>query len=304
MGEQATGPWQGVGAGADEPVDRDRQGPVTVVVGLDHMGGGMASTLLRAGHRVLGVDPGPVPTPDGIERTELADALADPAVGTVVLSLPGSEQVDQILPALEAAGHPLLVIDASTCPPDDTRRRAARLAERGHVLVDAPVSGGPAGAAAGQLTVFLGCPEQHLDAVMEALAPLAAHVNHVGDVGAGNTAKLMNNLLCGIHLAAARTLHGAAGASGVDLDRLLAAINTASGRSAVTEVNLPRWVLSDAFDSGFPVGLMARDVALAADMVAGQGASSALVEATEQMWARLREQIGPGEDFNQMVTTP
>lgn len=270
------------------------------VVGLGHMGGGMAATLVRAGRTVLGVDPGPGPTPEGVQRLELDEALA--GARTVVLSLPGTEQVDQILPTLQQAPHPLLVIDASTCPPDDTRRRAAQLAEHGHVLVDAPVSGGPSGAASGQLTVFLGCPEQHLPAVMEALEPLATNVNHVGEVGAGNTAKLMNNLLCGIHLAAARALHGVAEASGVDEERLLAAINTASGRSAVTEVNLPRWVLSGSFDSGFPVGLMARDVMLAADMVAEQGASSPLVEAAEEMWAALRERVGPAEDFNRMVT--
>lgn len=270
------------------------------VVGLGHMGGGMAATLVRAGRTVLGVDPGPGPTPEGVQRLELAEALA--GARTLVLSLPGTEQVDQILPTLQQAPHPLLVIDASTCPPDDTRRRAAQLAEHGHVLVDAPVSGGPSGAASGQLTVFLGCPEQHLPAVMEALEPLATNVNHVGEVGAGNTAKLMNNLLCGIHLAAARALHGVAEASGVDEERLLAAINTASGRSAVTEVNLPRWVLSGSFDSGFPVGLMARDVMLAADMVAEQGASSPLVEAAEEMWAALRERVGPAEDFNRMVT--
>lgn len=270
------------------------------VVGLGHMGGGMAATLVRAGRTVLGVDPGPGPTPEGVQRLELDEALA--GARTVVLSLPGTEQVDQILPTLQQAPHPLLVIDASTCPPDDTRRRAAQLAEHGHVLVDAPVSGGPSGAASGQLTVFLGCPEPHLPAVMEALEPLATNVNHVGEVGAGNTAKLMNNLLCGIHLAAARALHGVAEASGVDEERLLAAINTASGRSAVTEVNLPRWVLSGSFDSGFPVGLMARDVMLAADMVAEQGASSPLVEAAEEMWAALRERVGPAEDFNRMVT--
>jgi 3-hydroxyisobutyrate dehydrogenase len=275
--------------------------PARIMVGLGHMGAGMAASLVRAGHRVLGVDPGPVPTPEGVERTTLPEALA--AAQVLVLSLPGTEQVEQLLPELEHAPAPLLVIDASTCPPADTRRRAERLAGYGHLLVDAPVSGGPSGAADGTLTVFLGCPERRLDEVLEALAPLAAHVNHVGDVGAGNTAKLMNNLLCGIHLVAAQALHGAAEASGVEVERLLAALNTASGRSAVTEVNLPRWVLPGSFDSGFPVGLMARDVALAAEMAQELGVSSPLVEAARDMWARLREQIGPGEDFNRMVTT-
>lgn len=274
---------------------------VRAVIGLGHMGGGIAASLRRAGHRVLGVDPGPVPTPEGVERVDLDAALA--GAGVVVLSLPGTEQVDGVMDALTAAPGSLLVIDASTCPPADTRRRAQRLAETGHLFVDAPVSGGPSGAARGELTVFLGCPESDLAQVLEALGPLAAHVNHVGDVGAGNTAKLLNNLLCGIHLAAVRTVHGTAEASGVDLDRLLAAINTASGRSGVTEVNLPRWVLNGAFDSGFPVGLMARDVSLAAKMAADLHVTSPLVGAADDMWTELLAQLGPREDFNRMVTS-
>lgn len=272
-----------------------------IVVGLGLMGSGIAASLVRAGHRVLGVDPGPVPTPEGVERTSLPLALTEAQV--LVLSLPGTEQVDHVLPEFEHAPSPVLVIDASTCPPADTRRRAEWLAGHGHVLVDAPVSGDPSGGAEGDLTVFLGCPDRHLDVVLEALEPLAAHVDHVGDVGAGNTAKLLNTLLSGIHLAAAQTVHGAASASGVDAQRLVAALNAASGRSAVTEVNLPRWVLSGAFDSGVPVGLMARDVDLAADMVGELEASSPVVEAARRMWTDLAESVGPTEDFNVMVTT-
>lgn len=273
---------------------------VRAVIGLGHMGGGMAASLRRAGHRVLGVDPGPVPTPEGVERVELASAIAQASV--IVLSLPGTAQVDELVPALAAAPAPRLIIDASTCPPEDTRRRAAQLAEQQHVLVDAPVSGGPSGAATGNLTVFLGCPEAERTRVLAALEPLAAHVNHVGDTGAGATAKLLNNLLCGINLAAARALHGAAEASGVDAGRLAEAINTASGRSGVTQVNLPQWVLSGSYDSGFPVGLMARDVQLAAEMTEQLGASSALVDAARDMWAGLLESEGPRADFNRMVT--
>lgn len=271
-----------------------------IVVGLGHMGSGMAASLVRAGYRVLGVDPSPVPTPAGVERTSLPLALTEAQV--LVLSLPGTEQVDHVLPEFEHAPSPVLVIDASTCPPADTRRRAEWLSGHGHVLVDAPVSGGPVGAAEGALTVFLGCPDRHLDVVLEALDPLAAQVKHVGDVGAGNTAQLMNNLLCGIHLAAAQALAGAASSSGLDLERLVSAINAGSGRSAVSEANRPRQVLSESLDSGVPVGLMARDVALAADMLGELGASSPLVEAARSMWAGLAENGGPTADVTTMVT--
>lgn len=272
---------------------------VVAVVGLGQMGSGMASSLVRAGHTVLGVDPGPAATPEGVDRTALADALQQADV--LVLSLPGGEQVEQVVEQVTTVGSPRLVIDTSTCDPTDTRRRAQLLADAGHVLADAPVSGGPSGARAGELTVFLGCAEEHLERVQRALEPLAGRVTHVGDVGAGHTAKLVNNLLCGIHLGAARTLLAVGERSGIDPARLLEAVNAASGRSGVTEVNLPRWVLSGTFDSGFPVGLMARDVDLAATVAQELGASSPVVGAAREMWAQLRDEVGPQEDFNRMV---
>ncbi|QFG68491.1 NAD(P)-dependent oxidoreductase [Ornithinimicrobium pratense] len=274
-------------------------GAPVAVVGLGQMGSGMASSLVRAGHTVLGVDPGPPSTPEGVDRTELAGALQQADV--VVLSLPGGDQVEQVVEQVRAVHTPKLVIDTSTCDPTDTRRRAQLLADTGHVLADAPVSGGPSGALAGELTVFLGCAEEHLERVRRALEPLAGRVTHVGDVGAGHTAKLVNNLLCGIHLSASRTLLEVGERSGIDPARLLEAVNAASGRSGVTEVNLPRWVLSGTFDSGFPVGLMARDVDLAATVAQELGASSPVVRAAREMWAQLRDEVGPQEDFNRMV---
>ena len=270
------------------------------VVGLGQMGGGIAASLARTGAEVLGVDPQAPQTPDGVTRTELVDAVERADV--LVLSLPGGAQVDQVVAGVLEAPAPRLVIDTSTCAPDETRARAQRLGEKRHTLVDAPVSGGSSGAWAGELTVFLGCPDSELDHVRSVLQPLASRINHVGDVGAGHTAKLLNNLLCGIHLCAARTLMGVSQETGVDPEALLSAINTASGRSAVTEVNLPRWVLSESFDSGFPVGLMARDVDLATELAEKAGAASPLVVATAQMWQDLGEQVGRDEDFNRMVT--
>lgn len=273
------------------------------VVGLGQMGSGIALSLARSGQVVLGVDPLGRPDVVGVEEVDLATAAGRCEV--VVLSLPGSEQVEEVLAGpdglLALDVPPRLVVDTSTSDPHVTRRLAARMTEAGHVLVDAPVSGGPSGAREGALTVFLGCPDEHLDRVRSVLEPVAGTVNHVGDVGAGNVAKLVNNLLCGIHLAAAREAWGLAQAAGIDPDRLLTAINGASGRSAVTEVNMPRWVLSDAYDSGFPVGLMSRDVALAASVAEQLGADGPLSATAVDLWQQLRDDVGPDADFNRMV---
>lgn len=276
----------------------------TAVVGLGRMGSGMAQSLVRRGRRVLGVDDGEAPTPDGVERVDLQTALTRADV--VVLSLPGSAQVQQVLTgehgltSLELPSR--LVLDTSTSDPATTRALAATLTTSGHLLVDAPVSGGPSGARDGTLTVFLGCPQGMVLTVRKTLAPLASRVTHVGDVGAGHTVKLVNNLLCGIHLAAAREALAIAAAGGIEPDRLVEAINTASGRSAVTEVNLPRWVLSGAFNSGFPAELMARDVALAAHVAQASGLHTPLADLAVTAWQRLRDEAGPDADFNEMVT--
>ncbi len=268
------------------------------------MGSGMAQSLLGAGHTVLGVDDGPALTPDGVERVGLATALAQADVA--FLSLPGSAQVEQVLSGeqglLSLGLPPRLVLDTSTCDPTITRGLAAVMADQGHTLVDAPVSGGASGALTGTLTVFLGCPPEHLERVREALEPLVGTVNHIGDVGAGHTAKLVNNLLCGIHLTAAREALAIADSGDIDLERLVEAINTGSGRSAVTEINLPRWVLSGTFDSGFPVGLMARDVALAARVAQASGLHTPLADLAATAWSDLREDVGPESDFNRMAT--
>lgn len=277
---------------------------MTAVVGLGQMGSGMAKSLIRAGHSVLGVDPGPAPTPDGVERVNLATAFAQADV--VLLSLPGSAHVEQVLTGehglLSLGLAPRLVLDTSTCDPASTRTLASAMADQGHTLVDAPVSGGASGALAGTLTVFLGCPQAHLEHVREVLSPLAGQVNHIGDVGAGHTAKLINNLLCGIHLTAAREALAIAHSGGIDPQRLVEALNTASGRSAVTEINLPRWVLSGTFDSGFPTGLMARDVALAASVAQASGLHTPLADLAAIAWGDLRDDLGPDTDFNRMAT--
>lgn len=123
-----------------------------IVVGLGQMGGGMASSLARAGVRVLGVDPAATASPEGdVERCTLPEALERASV--LVLSLPGGDQVQEVTDLLAEYPQPCLVVDTSTCDPLDTRRRATELAAHGHVLVDAPVSGGPSAARAGECSV-------------------------------------------------------------------------------------------------------------------------------------------------------
>nr|WP_279389484.1 NAD-binding protein [Paracandidimonas soli] len=124
---------------------------------------------------------------------------------------------------------------------------------------------------------------------------------HVGPVGAGHSAKLFNNLLCGINLIAAGEAIRVAKAAGLDIEQILSGVNAGSGRSGVTEVNCPTWILNGAFNSGFTMKLMRKDLRLAAAMIAQSGANAPLSQEALRLWADSADAIEDGEDFNRIV---
>lgn len=282
----------------------DASTPVVAVVGLGNMGRGIAATLARTGRRVLGVDPQVTEVPVGVSPVSLSDAVRE--AETVVLSLPSSDVVEQVL---EAGGltstrlAPHMIIDTSTADPIISRRLAADLRRHGHSYLDAPVSGGPRGAAEGALTMFLGGAEEDCRAAAAVLDALTGQVTHVGGPGAGATAKLVNNMLVAVHLQAGGEALRLIQAAELDPHRVLGAVNAASGRSAVTEINLPQWVLTGSFDSGFPVGLMSRDIHLAVEAAESWDIEMPLAARSAAAWARLSE-ADPRMDFNRMAAQP
>ncbi|RCV47959.1 NAD(P)-dependent oxidoreductase [Marinitenerispora sediminis] len=267
------------------------------------MGGAMARTLVRAGWTVLGYDPDPAQVAAaaaaGVLGVDDRTALAGRA-DHVVLSLPGAAQVRATVPALlAAAAPPRVIVDTTTSDPDTTRAVAAEAARRGVGYLDAPVSGGRAGAESGTLGAFVGGTPEAVAAAGPALEALTGgRAVHVGDSGAGNVAKLLNNAMCAAHLALTGEAVAAARSYGLAPDRLIAALNTASGRSAVTEVNYPRWILTESFDSGFPVRLMSRDVALCLDVLSRTGSAPGVLGAAGHVWAEAARELAPGTDFN------
>lgn len=276
------------------------------VVGLGNMGAPMARRLKGAGFEVIGCDADPATRTrlgGEIEIAENPDAFA--RTDATLLSLPNSAIVERVTLGpggfLERASEGALLIDTSTASPSSTRMIAARLAERGLAMLDAPVSGGAAGAIDGKLTVMLGGADAAVARARPVLAPLAAKVIHVGASGAGNVAKLANNLLCAAHLVTAAEAMKLARDAGVAPERLLEVVNVASGRSAVTEVNMTRWILSGAFDSGFTMGLMRKDVGLALDLARELGLDLALATEVGRLWRDSRAAIDDGADFNRIV---
>lgn len=269
------------------------------VIGLGAMGLPMARRLAAAGHAVTGWDVAAARR-EAASGLTLAEGCAAGAEA-VLLSLPDDAAVMAGAEAVLAAGPApgAVVLDCSTVSPATPRRLAPRFAAAGFAWVDAPVSGGPAGAAAGTLTVMAGAEPGVIDRARPVLEAIAAKVVHVGGPGAGAVAKLVNNLLVGAHLIAAAEALRIGRRAGVDTQALLAVINGASGRSAATEVNFPRWILPGAFDSGFTAGLMRKDLRLAAALAASVGGVGTVSDAVFRAWAG--SEVEDGADFNRVA---
>jgi 3-hydroxyisobutyrate dehydrogenase len=276
------------------------------LVGLGAMGGSMLARLRETGHEVLCFDANAqaMDRAAGLGGTPAA-SLAE--IGTrcrvVLLSLPKAAIVravmDELAPAVTALS---VVIDTSTSEPETTRTLAAQAQARGFHFLDAPVSGGPKGAREGTMSMIVGGDAAALDQVRPVLQQMTAKLLHIGPSGAGHTAKIANNLLCAANLVLVSEMAHLAQRAGVSLGDLLAGINAGSGRSGVSEVNFPRWIQSESFDSGFTMGLMRKDVGLACDLAQSLGLDLPATSAIAAIWEASRSTLSDSADFNEIFT--
>ena len=280
--------------------------PVVGVVGLGSMGLGMAQTLVAKGFVTLGFDL-------SAERKTLARASKVMPADTLemlfeeseflVFSLPTAQDVENVVNAhihqLTGGRRRVVIIDTSTSEPDVSRALAQRLASLGHGFLDAPVSGGPAGAASGKLTMMIGGSDTALALAQSVIEAMAAKALHVGPSGAGNVAKLVNNLLAAAHMVATSEGLKLALAAGISPESALRVLNAASGKSMISEVHFPTWIMNDRFDSGFSMGLMRKDVRLAQEMAERAGVDNPLTSVVAKLWAGS-EHLKDSDDFTRM----
>ncbi|GBQ90778.1 3-hydroxyisobutyrate dehydrogenase [Acetobacter nitrogenifigens DSM 23921 = NBRC 105050] len=278
------------------------------VVGLGNMGRGMAASLMRKGFDVLGHDPfldGPLIL-EGRD-VSLATSLSDVthACDVIVLSLPTAAVVEQVIAGeggvLASGRAGVTVIDTSTSHPDVTRRLAKLIDEAGMHLVDAPVSGGPSGAMAGALGMVLGGDAADIARIEPVLEAMSRVRTHVGAVGDGHALKIINNVMCGANLILAAEALALGRSLGMQDDKLVAGLNSGSGRNAATEVNMPRWILNQAFDSGFTMKLMRKDIRLGDDLARRSELTLPLMEQTIAAWADSAPTLADQADFNRIV---
>ena len=270
-------------------------------IGLGNMGGPMAANLAKAGHAVRVFDLVPAAVQAAVDAgataaTSALDTLTDAEI--VISMLPASRHVEGVYLGDDGllADIPggALVIDCSTIAPATARKVAEAAAARGLQMLDAPVSGGTAGAQAGTLTFIVGGEAEALERARPLLQAMGKNIFHVGASGAGQVAKLCNNMALGV-------------AHGLDPKVLSQMMAVSTGRSWATEVCNP-WpgVLENApasrgYSGGFGSDLMLKDMGLAVEAAMSVGASIPLGELARNLYS-MNHQAGRGKlDFSSVV---
>ncbi|WP_217562125.1 NAD(P)-dependent oxidoreductase [Streptomyces sp. GbtcB6] len=267
-------------------------------IGLGNMGGALATNLVRDGFEVVAYDAaGPARTPVGARwAPDPAEVARD--VGTVVLSLPDGTVCGKVVAGLLAARDRRVthVVDTSTVGVAAARH----LGSTGLSYVDAPVSGGVAGARKRTLMVMYAGSDEACAHVEPVLAGLSDRRRRVGDrPGQAQALKLANNFLSATALAAASEAVAFARAAGLDMDVLLEVLNASSGRSGATLDKFPQEVLTGRYASGFSNTLMAKDVRLFLREVDESGGAAALAAVTDAVWEAFAT-AEPGVDFTRI----
>jgi 3-hydroxyisobutyrate dehydrogenase-like beta-hydroxyacid dehydrogenase len=271
-------------------------------VGLGNMGSVLASNLVERGHAVVVHDVlGPQRTP---EDATFLPATAEVArrAEVVVLSLPDGAASERVAREVLAARdrRTTHVVDTSTIGVRAAEAVAGLLAEGGVSLVDAPVSGGVAGARARTLTVMYAGSDDACSRVLPVLEALSDRRHRVGDrPGLAQAMKLANNFLSATALAATSEAIAFGRSLGLDMGTMLEVLNGASGQSAATSDKFPNHVLTGRYAAGFTNSLMAKDVQLYLRAVAERGGPSSIGEVTASLWQRFAA-AEPGADFTRI----
>jgi 3-hydroxyisobutyrate dehydrogenase-like beta-hydroxyacid dehydrogenase len=271
-------------------------------VGLGNMGSALAANLVGAGHTVVGHDAaGAERAPGGVTHVGAVADVARAAT-VVVCSLPDGTASEAVATALVTADDRITthVVDTSTIGVAAARAIDARLADAGIAYVDAPVSGGVAGARARTLAVMYAATDDACASVEPVLAGLSDCRHRVGDrPGLAQAMKLANNFLSATALIATSEAIAFGVGEGLDMATMLDVLNGASGRSAASSDKFPNHVLTGRYASGFTNSLMAKDVQLYLRAVTEQDGPATVGAVTAAVWDTFAAQE-PGVDFTRI----
>jgi 3-hydroxyisobutyrate dehydrogenase len=280
-------------------------------IGLGNMGNPMAANLVKAGHAVQGFDlmPDNLSTARDNGVTVMASAAAAvKAAEVVVTMLPAGKHVLAVYgDIVAAAAKGTLFIDSSTIDVDSARRAHKIASDAGMLSVDAPVSGGVGGAAAGTLTFMAGGSAEAFARAEPVLKPMAGKVVHCGEAGAGQAAKICNNMILGISMIGVGEAFVLAEKLGLSHQALFDVASTSSGQcwSLTTYCPVPGPVATSPanrdYKPGFAAALMLKDLKLAQEAALSAGANTPLGAEAAQLYSLFNAQGGGDTDFSGII---
>src|SRR3954469_13421271 len=283
-------------------------GEVLGFVGIGRMGGPMTSRLLDAGYSLCVYDKDPKATaPLAARGVKIAKSPGEVASAAeiVLMSLPTPDIVKAVALGENGISHGNRVntiIDLSTTGPGVASLVAKGLADRKITLVDAPVSGGIAGAQKGTLAVMVSCPKDTYASKVEPILKTFGKLFYTGEKpGLAQTAKLVNNLLAAAALVISSEGMAMGVKSGIDPKVLIDIINASSGRNSATQDKFPRAILPGTFDFGFATGLSYKDVRLCIEEAEAMGIPMVVGGAVREMLAITRARFGAASDFTHIA---
>ncbi len=284
-------------------------------LGLGNMGGPMARNLLKAGHQLTVFDLSAAAVSGlveaGAKEATSPAAIAQADVDVIITMLPAAPQVKQVylgedgLLAHVSAG--VLLIDSSTIDPLSAREVASAAAHNGNPMLDAPVSGGTGGAAAGTLTFMVGGSEADFQTAQPILATMGKNIVHCGGSGNGQVAKVANNLLLGISMIGAAEAMSLGVALGMEPEVLAGVINSSSGCCWSSEIYNPfpgvveTSPASRGYSGGFGTDLMLKDLGLASEAAKQVRQPVILGALAQQLYQTFSLQGHGGLDFSAII---
>jgi 3-hydroxyisobutyrate dehydrogenase len=281
-------------------------------IGLGNMGGGMAAKQAGAWRDVVAFDLSQAAMDRAVAAgCQAAESGASAALDAevVITMLPAGSHVRQVYGAdiLPNARKGALLIDCSTIDVESARAVGAKATELGFRFADAPVSGGVAAAQAGTLTFMVGCAEQDYAAVEEVLKPMARAVVRAGESGAGQAAKICNNMLLGVSMLGVCEAFNLAESLGLDAERFFEISSKASGQcwSMTSYCPVPGPVEAAPsnrdFEGGFATAMMLKDLKLAQDAAAKSGAATPMGAQAEALYAMFDKMGFGSKDFSAVI---
>ncbi|UWQ64219.1 3-hydroxyisobutyrate dehydrogenase [Leisingera caerulea] len=276
-------------------------------IGLGNMGGPMAANLAKAGHEVTGFDmadvsiEGVTMAASGPEAAAGADAVITMLPNGAILRLVAAE----VIPAMTKGAA---FIDCSTVDVDSARAVADQAADAGLMFVDAPVSGGIGGAAGGTLTFMAGGSAEAFAAAEPLFDIMGQKAVHCGEAGAGQAAKICNNMILGVTMIATCEAFALADKLGLDRQKMFDVVSTSSGYSWSMNAYCPapgvgpQSPADNNYRPGFAAELMLKDLGLSQQAAASADADTPMGELAMALYKKfVEEEGGKGMDFSAML---